>query len=96
MSFLYELHALAITANKQASSKSYFSNAITAYRNVPFAYPLRIARNACMNASPSRPCEMAKAQREGLAISSREMSLALLVDLSPRVFDLAEGPDIAS
>lgn len=48
---------------------------MTPYRNPPPAYPLRMARNACRKAMPSRPCERAKAQREGLWTRDQVMSL---------------------
>ena len=52
-----------------------FSNTMTVYRNVPFAYPLLIARNACRNEIPSLPCVNAKAHREGDWTSDQEISL---------------------
>lgn len=50
---------------------------MTAYRKVPFAYPLRMARKACRNANPSRPCEMANAQSDGEDTRVQEMSLVV-------------------
>lgn len=48
---------------------------MTAYLNVPLEYPLLIARKACKNERPSRPCEMAKAHSEGEETSDHEISL---------------------
>lgn len=53
-----------------------FSKHITAYLNVPLAYPLLIARNACRNARPSLPCEIANAHNEGEETRDHEISLS--------------------
>ena len=52
-----------------------FTNDMTAYRKLPFAYPLRMARKACKNAIPSLPWLKANAQSEGFCTSDHEMSL---------------------
>lgn len=54
---------------------SHFSNAMTAYRKLPFAYPLLIARKDCKKAIPSRPWLKANPQRDGFWISDHEISL---------------------
>lgn len=48
---------------------------MTAYRKVPFAYPLLMARKACRNAMPSLPWLKANAQSDGFCTSDHEMSL---------------------
>lgn len=59
----------------RSNSLYFFSNAMTAYRKLPFAYPLLIARKACRKAMPSRPWLKAKAHSEGFCTSDHEMSL---------------------
>lgn len=63
-------------------SSCYFCNDTTAYRKLPFAYPLRIARNACRKATPSLPWLKANAQSDGLCINDHEISLKSHVPIS--------------
>lgn len=49
---------------------------MTAYLKVPFAYPLLIARNACRNARPSLPCDMANAHSAGEDTRDHDISLS--------------------
>lgn len=59
----------------QHMSLSHFWNDTTAYRKLPLAYPLRIARNACRKAIPSLPWLSAKAHSDGFWTNDHEMSL---------------------
>jgi len=52
---------------------------MTAYRKLPFAYPLLMARKACRKAMPSRPWLKANAQRDGFWIRDQDISLGVLV-----------------
>lgn len=61
----------------------YFWNAMTAYRKLPFANPLRMARKDCRKAMPSRPWLKAKAQREGFWTRDHEISLEHGLMLAP-------------
>lgn len=56
-------------------SVPYFWNDITAYRKLPLAYPLRIARKACRKAIPSLPWLSAKAHNDGFWTNDHEISL---------------------
>jgi hypothetical protein len=58
---------------------------MTAYRNVPLAYPRRIALNACRNAMKSRPCVNARAHSEGEETREIEISLDMSAELDGNV-----------
>lgn len=57
------------------SALYFFSNTMTAYLKVPFAYPFLMLWKARKKEMKSRPWANANAQREGDVTNSREMSL---------------------
>ena len=65
LSNVYIMLPICLTVSFSTKRHYFFWNAITAYRNVPLANPLLMARKACRNAKPSRPCEKANAQSAG-------------------------------
>lgn len=66
---------IQISVDVSDGCKLHFWNAITAYRNVPLAYPRLMALKACKNAMKSRPCVKARAHSDGEDTREIEMSL---------------------